>query len=58
MTLVVLGGITAAILQNIVAQQSAGWAPNVAPAKVQAIAWLSIVFWVTAIVCGRLTAYI
>jgi hypothetical protein len=42
----------------MVAQQSAGWAPNVAPAKVQVIAWLSIVFWVTAIVCGRLTAYI
>jgi hypothetical protein len=58
MTLVVLGGITAAILQNIVAQESAGWAPNVAPTKVQVIAWLSIVFWVTAIVCGRLTAYI
>jgi len=58
MALVVLGGITAAILQNIVAQESAGWAPNVAPTKVQVIAWLSIIFWVTAIVCGRLTAYI
>ena len=58
MALVVLGAITAAILQNMVGRESAGWAPAVTPARVQVIAWLSIVFWVTAIVCGRLTAYL
>jgi hypothetical protein len=58
MTLVVLGAITAAILQGIVARESATWPPANAPGKVKVIATLSIIFWVVAIVCGRLTAYI
>jgi hypothetical protein len=58
MTLVVLGAITAGILQGMVGRESATWAPTAAPAKVQFIAILSIIFWVTAIVTGRLTAYI
>ena len=58
MSLVVLGAITAAVLQNIVARESATWGPGAAPTNVKIIAWLSIIFWVTAIVTGRLTAYI
>lgn len=58
MALVILGAITAAILQGMVARESATWPAADAPGKVKVIASLSIVFWVTAIVCGRLTAYI
>ena len=51
MTLVVLGGITAAILQNIVAPRVGRLgATNVARATSNSSRWLSIVFWVMAIV--------
>jgi hypothetical protein len=58
MVLVILGAISAAILQNIVGRESASWGTGAAPAKVQFIAILSVIFWTMAIVTGRLTAYI
>jgi hypothetical protein len=58
MALVILGAISAGILQNIVGRESAGWGHSAAPAKVKFIAILSIIFWSMAIVTGRLTAYI
>jgi hypothetical protein len=58
MSFVILGAITAALLQNAVGRDSATWGSGPAPANVRVIAYLSIVFWVTAIVTGRLTAYI
>jgi len=58
MTLVLLGAITAAILQTNVNRDAAGWEQTRAPGKVRAIATLGIVFWLTAIVMGRLTAYL
>jgi hypothetical protein len=58
MACVILGAITAAILQNMVGRDSAAWGARAAPGKVQFIAILSIIFWVTAIVTGRLTAYL
>jgi hypothetical protein len=58
MMFVILGAITAAILQNIVGRDSQGWGTSAAPGKVRAIAILSMIFWTTAIVTGRLTAYL
>jgi hypothetical protein len=58
MTLVILGAITAAILQNYVTRDSAKWDTVKPPAGVRVLAVVSIVFWVTAIILGRLTAYL
>jgi hypothetical protein len=58
MSLVILGAISAAILQNMVGRDYVAWGSGAAPAKVRAIAVFSIFFWVMAIVTGRLTAYI
>ena len=58
MALVVLGAITAAILQNQVNQDSAKWDVATPPLAVRSIAVVSMVFWVTAIILGRLTAYL
>lgn len=55
MGLVVLGAITAGILQPAVAK--AGSATNVS-GGMKAVAAIAIVFWLTAIVMGRLTAYL
>ena len=57
-TCVLAGAITAALLQTSVGRDSGSWSIVKAPGKVRAIALLSIVFWFTAIVAGRLTAYI
>jgi len=58
MVLVILGAITAAILQNMVGRDSPKWGTSPAPGNVRVIAYLSIFFWVMAIVTGRLTAYL
>ena len=55
MALVLLGAITAAILQPAVAQAGAGGQLS---GGTKAIAAMAIVFWVVAIVMGRLTAYL
>jgi hypothetical protein len=57
MALVVLGAITAAVLQNAVARDSAGWGIT-APGGVRGIAAISIAFWFFALVTGRLIAYL
>ena len=55
MALVVLGAMTAAILQPAVAK--AGPAGRVSGGT-KAVAAVAIVFWVVAIIMGRLTAYL
>lgn len=55
MALVVLGAITAAILQPAVATAGPGGAMS---GSTKAIAALAIVFWIVAIIMGRLTAYL
>jgi hypothetical protein len=58
MTLVVLGAVTQAILQTNVNRDSVAWDKARPPGKIRGIAVVSIAFWVTAIVMGRLTAYL
>ena len=55
--LVLLGSITAALLQTAVGRDSAAWATTV-PLNVRIVAIASILLWVGAIVTGRLTAYL
>ena len=55
MALVLLGAITAAILQPAVVKAGPG---GVVSGGTKAVAALAIVFWVVAIVMGRLTAYL
>jgi hypothetical protein len=57
MALVLLGAITVAVLQTVVGRDSAAWAATV-PVNVRIVALASIFFWVSAIVTGRLTAYL
>jgi len=54
MGLVLLGAITAAILQPAIAKAGPGGVSG----GTKAVAGLAIVFWVVAIVMGRLTAYL
>jgi hypothetical protein len=58
MGFVVLGAITAAILQTNVNRDSASWNPEKPPSRVRTIAIIGIVFWLLAITLGRLTAYL
>jgi hypothetical protein len=55
MTLVLFGAITAAILQPAVVKAGPG---GLVSGATKAVAALAIVFWVVAIVMGRLTAYL
>lgn len=57
MALVLLGAITAAILQPAVAK-SGSWAGGQVPGGTKAVAAIAIVIWLGAIVMGRLTAYL
>lgn len=56
--LVFAGAITIAILQTNIARDSSQWPADRPPSNVKAIAIVSIVFWLGAIVMGRLTAYL
>jgi hypothetical protein len=55
--LVLLGSITAALLQTALGRDSSAWATTV-PVNIRIVALASILFWVGAIVTGRLTAYL
>ena len=55
MTLVLLGAITAGILQPAIAKAGPGVELS---GGMKAVAGLAIVFWLVAIVMGRLTAYL
>ena len=55
MTLVLLGAITAGILQPAIAKATPGAELS---GGMKAVAGLAIVFWLVAIVMGRLTAYL
>jgi hypothetical protein len=55
--LVFLGAITAAILQPQLARADS-WSGGQTPGGIKALAWLSIILWLGAIITGRLTAYL
>jgi hypothetical protein len=55
--LVFLGAVTAAIVQPAVAKADS-WPGGAIPGSTRAVAALGIVFWVGAIITGRLTAYL
>jgi hypothetical protein len=57
MFLVLLGAITAAILQPAVAAADS-WPNGRTPGGTKAIAGIAVVIWLSAIVMGRLTAYL
>jgi hypothetical protein len=57
MALVFLGAITAAILQPAVVK-AGSWPGGRVPGGTRAIAAIGIVFWISAIIMGRLTAYL
>lgn len=57
MIFVILGAITAALLQNSVSRDWTKWG-DVVPGGVRALAAISITFWTIAIIAGRLTAYL
>jgi hypothetical protein len=57
MTLVFLGAITAGIQQSTLGAHGASWG-EVVPRGQRQLALVSIIIWVSAIVIGRLTAYI
>jgi hypothetical protein len=57
LALVFLGAIAAAILQPQLAH-AGSWPGGRAPGGTRTLAFLSIVFWLGAIVLGRLTAYL
>lgn len=56
--LVLVGAITAAQQQTVIGRQAASWNATGVPGSVRAVAIGSIVFWVGAIVTGRLIAYL
>jgi hypothetical protein len=55
--LVLLGAMTAAMLQPAIAK-AGSWTSGQPPASTKAIAAISIVVWLGAIITGRLTAYL
>lgn len=57
LALVFLGAITAAILQPQIANAGA-WSGGQAPGNTKLVAAVSLVFWIGAIILGRLTAYL
>lgn len=58
MALVLLGAITAAQQHRALARDAATWNSAGVPASVSIIASVSIVFWIGAIITGRLIAYL
>ena len=58
MLVIVLGGVTAWLLQARLSRNGTEWLDGDAPQGAKVLAGLSIVFWFGAIVAGRLTAYL
>jgi hypothetical protein len=56
--LIVLGGINAAVLSRGIYRESSTGADIVLPASAKVVAASSLVFWVGAILAGRLVAYL
>lgn len=56
--LVLTGAITAAQQQTVMARQASTWNASGVPGSVRAVAIASIIFWVGAIITGRLIAYL
>ena len=57
-TLVLLGAITAAQQQTTIGRHASTWNTSGVPSSVRVVAVVSIVFWIGAIIAGRLTAYL
>jgi hypothetical protein len=58
LALVLLGAVSAAQQQAVISRDATSWSSSGVPASVTAVAIISIVFWVGAIVTGRLIAYL
>jgi len=56
--LVLLGAISAAQQQSVISREADSWSTTGVPTSVTAVAIISIIFWVGAIVTGRLIAYL
>lgn len=56
--LVLLGAISAAQQQSVIARNASSWDTSGVPSSVTTVAIISIVFWVGAIITGRLIAYL
>lgn len=56
--LVLIGAITAAQQQTVIARQAVSWNATGVPSSVRTVAIASIIFWVGAILTGRLIAYL
>lgn len=58
LALVLLGAVSAAQQQSVIARDAKTWETTGVPKSVTAVAVISIVFWVAAIITGRLIAYV
>lgn len=59
MFMIICGIVNLAYMQKTLRLQAAGWeTTGEAPPIAQGLAWSSLFFWITAVVTGRLIAYI
>jgi hypothetical protein len=58
LALVLLGAVSAAQQQGVIAREGDSWKATGVPSSVRIVAIISIFFWVGAIITGRLIAYV
>ena len=58
LALVLLGAVSAAQQQGVISRNAASWSTTGVPSSVTAVAVISLIFWVGAIITGRLIAYV
>ena len=58
LALVLLGAVSAAQQQSVISRGASTWETQGIPSSVTGIAVISLVFWIGAIITGRLIAYI
>jgi hypothetical protein len=58
LALVLLGAVSAAQQQATISREASTWATTGIPSSVTGVAVISLVFWIGAIITGRLIAYI
>lgn len=56
--LILLASFNAAVYQRSASQSIERWSVGASPARVKAIAVISLVLWTAVIICGRLIAYL
>jgi hypothetical protein len=58
LALVLLGAVSAAQQQAVISRDASSWASRGIPSAVTGVAVISLVFWIGAIITGRLIAYV